>query len=93
MSSTLEEQIDKIVNGYYSPVSTWVGARTWTTTQDYRRANSRTDKTKLNKALLLIEEADLTECLTSPSKYIREYRKLYENEVRLKELDLLTKGR
>jgi hypothetical protein len=26
-----------------------------------------------------IEEADLVECLTSPSQYIREYRKYYES--------------
>ena len=71
---TLEEQIDKIVNGYYSSVIKW--RWDWRSTS----ANSHWHK-HLNDAHRLIEEADLTECLTSPSEYIREYRKLYENEV------------
>jgi len=70
-AATLEDKIDSMtsaINGDYSSVVHW------------RWSHPGTAYPYLLWDALkrIIEEASLAECLTSPSHYIREYRKWYE---------------
>ena len=72
----LEEQINRAIHWTWDDITNWKA--------DVLEAFLDPDmkigyKFVLDKKVNnLIKKADLTECLTSPSEYIREYRKWYE---------------
>ena len=72
---TLEEQIDSRLGDEWYSIVFWTAAL---------RAGEQFIETGyaegdvLCEVNQLIQSATLAECLTSPSEYIREYRKLYE---------------
>ena len=82
MSSTLEEQIDQVIDDFqpwrrgntrdgWLPISEWSGIRNFD-------SEAHSGSLVVKKINFLVVEATLAECLTSPSEYIREYRKWYE---------------
>ena len=75
---SLEEQINEIL-AKKGPFTIQIEVWLW---DDVRHRNITVDSTdeywpEVNQ---LIRSAPLAECLTSPSEYIREYRKAYEKK-------------
>jgi hypothetical protein len=81
----IDELIEKEMKTY-SPIGyLWVKyvMRNWQGTPDYGF-----DMLGLKKFLFnvqqLIRESEISDCLLSKYKYVREYRKWYENELKVK---------
>ena len=79
----LEDQIDEMIEDFVGDEQPWLGRsdiRSW-----FPHEINFNHKSPLFMNIhSLIQEATLTECLTSPSEYIREYRKWWEAKVNTK---------
>lgn len=76
MESNLEDKIDALIipKGIFSGAQ---GREAWSIKNRLWHGNP-TDY--FSAVIKLIQEAPLEECLTSPSEFIREYRRWYENK-------------
>ena len=75
---TLEEQINEIL-AKKGPFTVQIEVWSWDSGRHRKITIDSTDEywPEVNQ---LIRNASLAECLTSPSEYIREYRKAYEKK-------------
>jgi hypothetical protein len=90
---SLEEEIDRLIESYNGQLSSgvfFVPINHWKL--DDVRATFSTMKEFIFKQTIykIIEEAPLILCLTSPHPFIRDYRKLYEDQVKINANEVLS---
>jgi hypothetical protein len=74
--STLEEKVNTAID-----LNSWLRIEEWKWI-GWKRLVQQVELSELRHMHSLIRKAPLAECLTSPSEYVREYRKWWEERRR-----------
>ena len=78
MNQTLEQRIDYVIDSMNEETyNSWIPIVEWNGNRNFN-SEAKYSNLTLKRIDELIQNATLAECLTSPSEYIREYRKWYE---------------